>query len=314
MTEPLSPKKRRKYFVRTAPQTVRLTPRDIEIFRLLYKHRLVNSDQFCFVLSGSDANIKRRLSALYHAGFIDRPPAQLERYIRSGSKPLVYALGNKGADALAQHDGIKRGRIDWTAKNREVARLFVTHTLMTTELNLRIKFSAEKHGLRFLDADHIVSQAPEATRTSANPWRWRVELSDLPEPLGVIPDTAFALVDEKTDKLAWFVVEIDAGTMPIDRKNLRISSIRRKLIAYEAIRQVEKVNPEQARFPFAPFRVLFITTSKERAQNMVSCVKSLKDNKGTNFFIFSDFESATSGDAIAHKFLTGTGGTTKLLS
>ena len=47
---------------------------------------------------------------LFHAGYLDRPRAQLDRFPTSGSAPMVYALADRGARLLIERDGIIRQR------------------------------------------------------------------------------------------------------------------------------------------------------------------------------------------------------------
>jgi len=60
-------------------------------------------------------------------------------YSRAGSKPMVYALGNKGADLLSEVDGIPRGKVDWTAKNHTLGPLFLEHTLLVSEVMVAMR-------------------------------------------------------------------------------------------------------------------------------------------------------------------------------
>ena len=48
-----------------------------------------------------------RLLRLFHAGYVDRPRAQLDYYPTAGSSPIAYALADRGARLLIQRDGIE---------------------------------------------------------------------------------------------------------------------------------------------------------------------------------------------------------------
>ena len=81
---------------------MRLTERDIEIVRHVARHRFLRSDHI-EQLVGDTARIPRRLQALFNNGYLDRPKAQLIYYAKSGSERMAYGLGQKGADAAANH-------------------------------------------------------------------------------------------------------------------------------------------------------------------------------------------------------------------
>ena len=85
------------------------------------------------LLNRSSDKIVRRLGALYHNGYLDRPPAQLDFFTRAGSAPLVYAIGNKGA-LFDEATGI-----DWTDKNRDVKRPYIEHALMIADFMVALE-------------------------------------------------------------------------------------------------------------------------------------------------------------------------------
>ena len=92
-------RKYKKYFERDRSVVMRLTKRDLEILLLVYWHRFLNSDQIVAQVDGGGQGIKRRLHLMYHAGYLDRPRAQLAWV---GNHPRVYGLGNKGAKVVAE--------------------------------------------------------------------------------------------------------------------------------------------------------------------------------------------------------------------
>src|SRR5881296_4549268 len=77
------------------------------------------------VPSNAKREIQRRLQALYHHGYV-------QRLKLSDHDPIVYALGNKGADELTLHFGVDRQKIDWTSKNRETGERYMQHGLMVS--------------------------------------------------------------------------------------------------------------------------------------------------------------------------------------
>src|SRR5437763_760235 len=99
-----------------------LTPRDEEILLIVARHRFIRSTGIVSMIAAkypgtSEQNILRRLQLLFHAGFLQRPRAKVDRYrAGAGSCPMVYMLGNRGADLLADKYGFRRAGVDWTAK------------------------------------------------------------------------------------------------------------------------------------------------------------------------------------------------------
>ncbi len=58
---------------------MRLTPRDEEILRAVFRHRFLRSNQIARIVSGSRQQLLRRLQSLYHHGYLERPRCQLAR-------------------------------------------------------------------------------------------------------------------------------------------------------------------------------------------------------------------------------------------
>jgi hypothetical protein len=63
-----------------------------------------------------------RLLRLFHAGYLDRPRAQLDRF-PSGSPHIVYALADRGARLLIECDGIEfaNTKEQWRASQQQAA-------------------------------------------------------------------------------------------------------------------------------------------------------------------------------------------------
>src|SRR4051794_12089693 len=99
---------RRPRFDRAPMRRMVLTPRDLEILRAVYRHRLLRSTHLMALSGGSPQATLRRLQLLFHHGYLDRPPMQLDWYAR-GSEPMVYALGNRGAEVLETDGEVRRG-------------------------------------------------------------------------------------------------------------------------------------------------------------------------------------------------------------
>src|ERR1051326_7330468 len=98
---------------------IALTDRDRNIVRRVFEHRFLRSTHILSLTRGSRQQVLRRLQLLFHHGYLHRPRAQID-YYRAGSQPMVYGLGNEGMRLLAREDGILPGRLDWTARNRNV--------------------------------------------------------------------------------------------------------------------------------------------------------------------------------------------------
>lgn len=215
----------------------------------------------------------RRLALLFHHGYLDRPRAQIE-YYRAGSAPMVYAIGNTAVPILESEFGISRRQVDWTAKNRAANRFFIQHALSVADVLVALEIACANS-----------SQRPVTFSRSALPDSgWKVTLGRDRTTIGVVPDAIFGLGVDDQSEPTWIFLEVDRGTMPINRLGLKQTSIRRKLLAYHELWRQGLV-----RDSFPRFRVLTVTTSSERATNMIEATQLL--GHGHGLFLFVDRKS-----------------------
>ena len=290
--DPASPPSapRKKRFRREPEGRIQITDRDIAVLQQVHRHRFLRSTHLQALLEGGQGLV-RRLAELYHHGFLDRPREQIEYYTYSGSKPMVYALGNQGAKVLAQHCGVPRGKVNWTAKNHRLTSLFLDHTLLIADVMVALELACRAHGaVRLLLADELLARAPEETQRRKNPLQWAVSCHYQNEAvtLGVVPDAIFGL--HFTDRpegrnRAYFFLEADRATMPVRRTNPRQTSFFRKLVAYY---ETWKQGIHTSVYGIKNFRVLTVTSSPERVANLIVANRGLPGGQGSKLFLFTD--------------------------
>ena len=264
---------------------IQITDRDRAILSAVHEHRFLRSSHILTYVAGSSQQLLRRLHLLYHHGFLERPRAQLDYYHQGGSRPIIYGLGQKGAQLLARERGVPLDAIEWGEKNRSVGTIYLEHALLVSDVMVAIEVACKQHGIRFLKRTEL---SPAANRDQTNPFRWKVNLNNS-MALGVIPDNVFALDCAHTNgksERAYFFLEADRGTMPVLRQNLLQTSMYRKFLAYEA---TWSQSIHRARFGFHRFRVLVVTESSDRVNSLVEACSKLE--RGRGLFLFSEVES-----------------------
>lgn len=307
---------RRPRFRRVPTSSFRLTDRDLEIIQHVERHRLLNSDQIVALLgAGSPQHVRRRLTLLFHNRYLDRPPVQISDFYRTaGSLPMVYGLGNRGADVLAERLDQPRKPGDWAEKNRSLRSTYFHHTLMVASIMVAFEVGCRKHdSVRLTRWEEILEgTCPEETRRSKRPLTWKVRLPEIGW-LGVTPDRVFGL--EFSDRPvsrrhSYFFLEANRASMPVFRKDLRGTSIFRKLLAYQAT-AAQKLHAE--RFGINNFRVLTVTRSPklERVDSMVEAARKLSGPQGV--FLFADEAAVTGGDPLEISWKNGRGESVRLL-
>ena len=285
MTFPRHPRFRRAE--KFAP--MKLTSRDAKILRMVNRHRFLRSHQIADLVGGSRQQILRRLQRLYHNGYVERPACQLDYYQQPGSRSIAYGLGSRGAAHLRRVDHSPFSRLDWTPRNRSVKRLFLEHALMVSDIMVALEIACRKRGnVRLLIEDEI--PLPATTRTKRAPFQWTVSGSGK-EKLGVIPDRVFTLEHRENGERILCFLEADRGTMPVERTNNDASSIMRKLQAYAL---TWKAGIHRSRFGTSRIRVLTVTSSESRCQNIRCAASAVSGGRG--IFLQTDITSGFSAE------------------
>ena len=237
--------------------------RDMEIFKNLADYRFLDARQIELLHPGRGGPRynQRRLQYLFHHGYIDRPPSQLSYYRTRGH--LIYALGRKGADAIYAGEPELRGRIDWHKKNAEVKFPFLDHAMMISDFRATLSLALKGN-----------QRAKLASWRQGEDLRDRVRLKD--GKVAIVPDAFFTL--EEGDDLMHFFLEADRSTMTLER-------FLRKISAYW---QWWRERGHEKKFSIKSFRVLTITISEERKENLRQISRQADSRgQGSNMFLFS---------------------------
>lgn len=253
------PKQKFKKFERSkTPPKFRINETDLKILQDLGDYRYLDARQILALhKEDNERTLKRRLQLLFHAGFLDRPSQQFS-YLRPSSH-IIYALGKKGAKLIFSD---RRAEANWTKRNKSVKPLFLQHALMVS--NFRV----------------VLTLALNKTKESKL-LNWQEEnLSDKVylegQRLPVSPDAFFTIEDK--DDLIHFFLEADRSTMTQDR-------FLNKMKAYW---QWWKEGKFKDKFNISAFRVLTVTISDERKENLRNATKKADDSQeGSEMFWFA---------------------------
>jgi len=260
-----------------------LTSRDVELLRHVERYRFLRSTHLAALTGASHQVISRRLNLLFHHGYLDRPPEQLSLIRLHGNHPMVYALASAGARAIAL-SGHRRPRYD----NRNPKQLYIQHTLLVSDVMVAFTRASKN-----TNAPHLLLEedlVPDKPPSEAFKWAVTVKHGGTLKRIGIFPDRTFALESPDTGERVFYFLEADRATMPVARRSLSQSSIWRKLLAYEATWS-QKIH--ESRFGTKRFRVLFVTTTQERADHLVAACSKLP--RGHGLFLF------TTADALREK-------------
>lgn len=275
---------------------IALSARDIEIFRQLARYHYLPSTYLQAFAGGvSVTRFKERLGDLFHEGFIDRPSQQWN-YANCRSSPAIYE-GN----ARSRHFLLERGiqnddQATWLG--RRPHRQFL-HSRNICEMLASIELTARaRSNLRFVAWSEILSRAPKATRESAEPYRLSAA-ADGRTPsshLCVIPDAVFGIEygQEGRKSYRFFAVEIDRGTMPVERSCPNQTSYLAKMKAYA---EIILHNSYRTWLGTPNLLVLTITTDMRRMERMIAAIHNA-DSALSAAFLFKAVPSLASGTSV----------------
>jgi len=282
------PRLRKPRFIRSdGIPPLHLTERDVGILRLVERHRFVHSGHLCSALAGSVQHITRRLGRLFHAGFLDRPKAQLLIQPRANAH-MVCCITNAG-QAILRERGFPTFASPPRARGETVA-LSLSHTLRVTDVMLAFERTAAACGARFLHREDWQKDSEEGQHLTLMRWSITIQYDAKRVRCAVIPDAVFALDQE--GKRSYFFVEADRGTMPVSRGSADQTSFRRKVLAYKATRDAGILWKRHA---IPGFRVLVIAESERRLRSLRSAAAACFQRGDSTMLCFT----------LASNFLSG---------
>jgi hypothetical protein len=246
-----------------------LTLRDEHIVRWVYELRFVTHEQIQELLftPTTASSCKRRLTLLYHNGYLDRRLIPLRS--RFGANRAAYCLDRKGKDLLVHQTGTGLAQIDWRPADNDREQYFLEHLLSTNQVRICVTIAAAEQGFDLTWVNE------RALRSSA----MRDLVKDPKNPatdLAVIPDGYFQLATD--DLPLGFAVELDRATVEERQFKTKV----------RALGQWKTTGAYRQRFGTGSLRVLFVVEGSKRDPNRLTRIKSWAEHEGAgNLFWFA---------------------------
>jgi hypothetical protein len=306
--------RRPRYRRAPEPPPFRLTDHDVEIVRVVARHRLIRSTHIAALVGRSLDRTNDRLMRLFHAGYVDRPRAQLDYYPTSGSGPMVYALADRGIRLLRECDGADFANAEWSRKNRQAGRPFIEHQIEVVNLSVELERAVRcLPGLQLIQSEQMTAPSVLPGRVSPNTFAFRTKIREQGRTRvsSVIPDLVFGLARGGGPRRN-FVAEIDRGTMPVKRSDATRTSFAAKMRTYLAAYAAKE---HERKFGWASFRVLTITTNRDRILTMQTALREIhiSHSPGRSLFLFATFGDLRATTPIACDWTDGAGRTVDLI-
>jgi len=244
---------------------IQLQERDLDIIKLVHDYRFIDSEQLELLIGCSHQVMLRRLKKLYHHGYLDRPISQV---IFSnplfGQRKMVYGPGDKGTDMLVERLGTEKGNIVYNQK-KSVSERYIQHTLLISHFRACLTLALRDKPIKLLFW----------VRENVNKLKDHVyeDVSGRKRKLPIVPDGYFGIED--AGGKMYFFLEADRSTMSVTR-------FMNKMRAYWLW---WRQGGAKRRFGIDNFRVLTLTISKQRRDNLVKATQQT-DKTGAGSYMF----------------------------
>lgn len=254
-----------------------LMERDLEVLVQVYKFRYMSPSQVQALLFPSRQTTLRRLRYLTDNGY-------LSRFRVPGIEEFLFCLEKKGAEVVAEKLLVPVSELLWSAKTKAPRDpWFMRHFLLTGWFRIRLMDELEGiPGIKLLG--FIPEYIGEAQEGGGVKKYLRDVVTDQASSqrskITHTPDAVFALgrKGEKTasapDRLeaskegALFFLEIDRGTEAIANPEKGVLKTLRYYLSLMGSDHYQRYARDFEVPPFQGFRVLFLTTTRERIENI----------------------------------------------
>ena len=294
-TKPSAPKPRRPQRRRVAIADLppfRLTRRDGEILRSLYRYRALTTNQIsdlhfapvdALMTPQPSSRCLYRLKVLYHAQFIMRH--EQPHLLTEGRKPFVYQLDRRGAEWLALQEGCEVDDLDWRP-NEPLSPIFLDHLLTINEVRVAIMRASARHHYNldtWLD-DKTLKQSQNKETIVLTSESGRKQTAAL------VPDGFFLLFTG--DHYYHCFLEVDRATTTGISGEWGRRTFARKIAAYLEYYNSGKYHE---RYHTKGMLVLTVTVGEKRLMNLI---KVTEDVGGKGRFWFTTLDRLRQHDIL----------------
>lgn len=291
-------------------------PFDDPILLYLNDHRLLRTSHLAKLTGRSTKALNGRMRKLKDHGYVSwvNPKKEADHPFNPED---IFALGNKGADRVAELRRIPRSKVFYTSLtdlNRDIGRDHVSHTLLVSDFLVRVRHACNNSNgrIRFIPQREIFAGMPVERRRAKNPLAITAMVYDggVEREKTTIADAFFGL--DFPESNTFFFLEADRGTMVQGERPK--PDWRSNYGKYQVYYSWFKAKGHLTDFDIDNFRVLFLTSrTEERVREAIANLRPIHPS-GWGGWLFSWKEDLFSHDNILEApWITGKGGQTTLI-
>lgn len=249
-----------------------LTERDLETVVSVYHYRYLATSQIQRLHFPTSCQMAyRRLRVLAGAGYV-------EGFTTPGIDERVFHLGPQGAEVVAGQLHLAPEALAWTKPTRTPKDYyFLRHFLQLNDF--RIVLTQACAASTALQLQGFIPEYVGVQTAGKGVHKYLRDVvgdgQDLSQKLSHTPDGVFAL--QKEGQLALFFVEVDRGTEALSQEDKGFLKAVRFYLNYLVDPQhpYQRYRQDFGGAGFKGFRVLFVTPSEARLENMRQAVSAL---------------------------------------
>ncbi len=246
----------------------KFTERDGELLVDLYKHRYLSVSQLQRLHFPSIQTTYRRMRLLKGAGLV-------QTFNVANIDESIFTLASRGMDKLAETIGVERKDLKWNdAQSKPKDYYFMRHFLAINDFRITLRQACWASGVRLLG---FIPDYYGERSDSGNVQKYIkdivIDKSATKDSVSHTPDGVFAL--EAKGKAALFFLEVDRGTEVISDPKAGVLKALKFYAAYLLDGKYQRFAKDFETEAFKGFRVLMVTTTRERVLNIRAACKTL---------------------------------------
>ena len=242
-----------------------LTERDNEMLLSVYQYRYLPTSQIVRLHFPSQRTAQRRLSTLVESRL-------LSYFTVPNIADRIYMLTTRGAGQVAAILSVSPDELLWARGTKKPKDYyFMRHFVAISDFRITLTRASDESSINLLGfipehygAKHASGRVTKYIKDVA------FSVSDPDEKITHTPDAVFAL--EKNGKPALFFLEIDRGTETIANPDKGLGKMIRFYDGYAGEDKYRGYAQDFGCKPFQNFRLLIITTSWKRIENIRSAL------------------------------------------
>lgn len=251
-----------------------MSKKDLDLLLLLSEYLVLLNEQIAQINAIGLRAVQKRINKLNQKGFIHIRTRSYK--MEKGRSEFISSLSEKGVKLL-QNENLIDNKIHierFTLDNP----YNIEHELLLNWFRVHLNLLTIK--IRDLTTDFISSTTPFLQSQNNGLALISENFKQDDRFIEFIPDGVFSIINKEKNKSLLFFLEVDMGTESLNSNRLKSINISTKIKNYRVYFQSQKYKRYESRWDakFNGFRLLFLTNSSKRKENISKLVSAERSN------------------------------------